>query len=210
MTNWLALDPGTAKLIFVGPMLSKALQGAVLRQADLIKVPQVAIDGGIAFADKPVLWTGDGDSGTAPKNTASFIKHDQNKTDLCFCLEGIQGWQWHELHLFGFLGGRRDHELANFGEVHAALKTRQKSSSAVFYDENGTASAFLYTAGEHKLSLHGRFSVLVLEPAQMTIAGACLFQAENLVLEPFSSRGISNEGFGQVKVHATQPFIVMV
>jgi thiamine pyrophosphokinase len=158
--DWSALDKGTERLILVGPVQENAV-----RVTGLEDVPQIAIDGGSRFAVNPVLWAGDGDSGHAPESTPAFIKQSQDITDFRFCLNGIRSWRWKELHLFGFLGERRDHELANFGEIHAEMKARPAFSSAVFYNKENLPQVRFFQTGEHTVDLHGLFSVLVLEPA---------------------------------------------
>src|ERR1035437_15013 len=116
MTDWLQFDKGTKSLLLVGATLESAMPLSFLSD-----VPQIAVDGGISFARNPVLWAGDGDSGSIPSDVQVFLKHNQDETDLRFCLTSIRLWQWTELHLIGFLGERRDHELVNFGEIYAEM-----------------------------------------------------------------------------------------
>ena len=203
--SWRELDKGTEQLILVGPARKTPLHDV----PGLKDVPQLAVDGGDRFAVNPVLWAGDGDSGQAPTSIPAFIKHDQNITDFRFCLNGIRDWRWRELHLFGFLGGRRDHELANFGEIHVEMKARAPFSKAVLYGENNLPQMYFFQAGEHAARLQGVFSVLVLEPAEITIAGECLYPAGKISLQPFSGKGISNEASGIVKISSSGPFMLL-
>lgn len=202
--GWSDLDKGTERLILVGP-----LQENAVRVAGLDDVPQIAIDGGSRFAANPVLSAGDGDSGHAPESIPAFIKHNQDITDFRFCLDGIRHWRWKELHLFGFLGERKDHELANFGEIYAEMKMRSAFVTAVFYSKENIPQVRFFQTGEHTLDLHGLFSVLVLEPAEITISGACRYKAERMLLPPLSGRGISNEAFGKVKISSSGPFMFL-
>lgn len=205
--DWLGLDPGASDILLVGPTLGES---ARLAHADLGKLPQVAVDGGIAAAATPLLWAGDGDSGARPQHIPAAFKTDQNQTDLRFCLEGISGWRWTSLHLAGFFGERRDHELANYGELHQLLLRRPVTRQAIVYDGTLRVAARFLQAGQHRLDLAGRFSVLALEPAQLTLSGDCKYPAENLRLQPLSGHGISNEGHGAVALACDRPVMVLV
>jgi thiamine pyrophosphokinase len=207
-TDWDKLDKGTEQLILVGPLRNSALTPA-LEKIGLAGVPQIAIDGGSRAAMNPVLWAGDGDSGPAPRSTPAFIKPTQDITDFRFCLDGIRNWRWKELHLFGFLGGRRDHELACFGEIHTEMKARPAFTKAVFYGSDDLPQVTFFQSGEHTVKLEGTFSVLMLEPAVVTISGDCRYPTKATVLGPLSGQGISNEASGTIKISATGPFMLL-
>lgn len=191
-------------LILVGPMQAAPF---VLPEA-LKGLPQVAVDGGVHAALNPVFWCGDGDSGFIPAGIPAVVKENQDLTDLSFCLSCIREWRWTEMHLFGFLGGRRDHEMANFGTIAAELLLRGQSRKAVFYDGEGRISAMLFPAGFHQMELRGIFSVLTLTPAIISLGGACRYQAEALEMMPLSGQGISNEGRGIVTLKTDKPAII--
>jgi len=199
--DWNKLDPGTEKLALIGPVRTQPLPS--------LDMPQLAIDGGSRFAVCPLLWAGDGDSGQAPTGVPAFNKLSQDMTDLRFCLDHIHNWRWKELHLFGFLGGRRDHELANFGEIHAGMKARASFMKAAFYNEDNLASVLFLNTGTHTLELHGTFSTLVLEPASITISGDCHYSREKVSLHPFSGEGISNEASGTVSISSNAPLMIL-
>jgi thiamine pyrophosphokinase len=194
----------------VGPLQRNILLQNVLKTLGLGKVPQIAVDGGGAFAVEPVLWAGDGDSGPVPNSIPAFLKTNQDMTDLRFCLEGIRSWDWKELHIFGFLGERKDHELANLGEIYTEFKNRPKFSRAVFYSAQDRPHIHFFQAGETKFGLHGTFSVFTLETGEISINGKCRYQADKLLISPLSGRGISNEAFGEVEISCTHPFFVIV
>jgi len=210
MSDWQRHDTGASGLVLAGPVMQRALTADVLRAHGIDSFPQIAVDGGISFAVNPVLWAGDGDSGAAPKNVPVIPKQGQDETDLSFCLKGVHGWKWGELHLFGFLGGRRDHELANFGEVNAAMKGRKGFARAVFYGANFSPEAYCFREGAHSLSLNGAFSVFTLSGAEIGISGACRYPADHAYLEPLSGRGVSNHGDGLVSFRCGKPFMVLV
>ncbi len=200
--DWKDYDRGDDMLVLVGPTLG--------RKAEKLK-PQIAVDGGIHFASFPVLWAGDGDSAAeVPDSVPVFFKHNQEETDLRFCLNGIRGWKWSELHLAGFLGGRRDHELANFGEIHTELKARGGFRRAVFYDGDMKPRLIFYPAGSHVVHLTGLFSVMVLETSELSLEGACEFTATKQTLPPLSGLGVSNRGEGEVKISSSQPMMILL
>jgi thiamine pyrophosphokinase len=201
---WQKHDPGTESLILAGPVLSSPFSPS----AELKDVPVVAIDGGIRFAKTAFLWAGDGDSGSAPSHIPAMRKKNQDVTDLRFCLNGIRDWHWRDLHLFGFVGERRDHELANFGEIHAEMKHRCKFARGVFYGQDLRVLAVFYPEGEHLFTHEGLFSVLAFEPVEISLAGKCKYPTENLALTPLSGAGISNEGAGAIELRAGGPVAI--
>lgn len=64
----------------------------------------------------------------------------------------------------------------------------------------------LLNPGTHTLKLSGTFSLISLVPALFTIAGACRFPVENLLVRPLSSQLLSNHGEGEVRIHCDQRF----
>lgn len=206
---WQSLDPGSEALILAGPVLKSLLAPQVLNPLGLGDTPQIAVDGGIRFAHHPILWAGDGDSGIAPQKIPAIIKTAQDETDLRFCLNGIRGWRWRDLHLFGFIGARTDHALANFGEIHAEMKRRRRFQRGVFYDERFRPAVVFYASGEHAFAHRGTFSLLAFERSTISLAGECRYPAENLVLETLSGAGISNEASGDIKLVSDSPVAVV-
>jgi len=205
--DWQGLDPGSDEILLVGPTLGHSTRLAL---ADISRLPQIAVDGGIEAASRPLLWAGDGDSGKMPQHIPAAFKDDQNKTDLRFCLDGIDRWRWKVLHLAGFFGERRDHELANYGELHQLLLRRPSTRAALVYDGTLRIAARFLQAGRHELDLQGRFSVLALEPLRLTLSGRCKYAAENLALQPLSGQGVSNEADGAVTLLCDRPVMVLV
>jgi thiamine pyrophosphokinase len=204
--DWQRHDPGAESLVLAGPVLTAPLG----LPPSLAGAPVIAVDGGIRFARQAFLWAGDGDSSAAPANIPALRKRSQDETDLRFCLNGVRGWRWRELHLFGFIGARRDHELANLGEVHAELKRRRKFARGVFYGEGLKPLAVFYPAGEHVFTYKGLFSALAFEPVVLSLSGKCKFAAENVALEPLSGAGISNEAAGEVRLRASGPVAIFL
>lgn len=210
MFNWQSHDAGGHRLVLVGPVMVAPLLAGDLARLGLADVAQVAVDGGIEYALKPVLWAGDGDSSSSsPSGTPVAFKASQDETDLRFCLNGVRGWKWQELHLFGFLGGRRDHELANFGEIHAELQIRADFTAAIFYDDKLEPAVRFFRTGSHRVNISAAFSLLALEAAVADISGDCDYAASGAALPLLSGRGISNKGRGMVDITCTAPFMIV-
>lgn len=186
-----------------------ALIGPILSQEIQTSIPQVAVDGGIHYATNPILWVGDGDSHQVKINDLSMkMKPNQDETDLRFALDEIQSFNWKVLHLFGFLGKRKDHEWANLGEVCHELKNKGAGTHAIFY-EGLKPSLTLYSAGDHEISLQGRFSLLSFEKAKVSILGECQYQMNDENLDFLSGRGVSNQANGLIHIQCASPFMVI-
>jgi len=189
-----------------------ALIGPVMpRPMNPTPFPQIAVDGGVHFAHQPILWVGDGDSSHLVGETGISLikKNSQDETDLRFCLDLIQGWKWSELLLFGFLGGRRDHELANFGEMHRLFLDRPESVRACFYDDEFNERIDLYQSGQHSIEIQGLFSILTFEHSILSLSGDCDYSLHQQELGLFSGRGVSNNGHGSVNIQCKTPFLLV-
>ncbi len=209
MTGWLDAAATGDDLILVGPVLPALLDAAALRALGLGAAPQVAVDGGIHYALSPILWAGDGDSGYMPKDISAHFKESQDITDIRFCLDGLRTGGWRRLHLFGFLGERRDHELANLGEIHREMLARANFDEAVIYSADYFPSLRFLQKGSRQFAHQGEFSLLAFEAAEVSLSGDCLFKGENIQLPPLSGNGISNVASGMVTVQSTQPLLLV-
>ncbi|MBX2996767.1 MAG: hypothetical protein KF681_18255 [Bdellovibrionaceae bacterium] len=164
--------------------------------------PVIFVDGGQKWrqgAGVQALSIGDGDSDPiGPMDVR--LPADKDISDFGFALsqlaESVQ-----KISLYGFNGGRFDHDLANLGELHAFLKTRH---AHVQIEGRGHA----VSAGAWTFQIQGLFSVLMLEANPVTIQGDCKYKLERHTLTPLSSHGLSNEGFGEVQVESTGPVFV--
>ena len=197
------------QLILIGPTLETSITHDTLKKLHLENTPQIAIDGGIQFAHNPILWMGDGDSGSPTLSMPALRKSTQDETDLRFCLNHIQDWSWEKLHLFGFLGKRKDHELANLGEVYSVAKSRTKMEKAIFYNNSFTPEIFIFPAGKCSLPIHGLFSILTFEQSTVTVSGQCEFKAHETIFTTLEGRGLSNRGFGLVQIQSSAPFLIL-
>lgn len=175
------------------------------------RVPTIYVDGGARFRGNadgvPTISVGDGDSSPVPVDKR--LPEEKDFSDLAFALRALP-ISVRELNLLGFLGGRRDHELLNFGEVHHFLKARAVAHARADFDGGAGARPGRVTAiagGRVKMELRGLFSVVAFEQARVKIAGACKFPFEGQ-LAPVSSLGLSNEGSGHVEFETDNPIFI--
>jgi thiamine pyrophosphokinase len=169
----------------------------------------IAVDGGARFVSRIDLWVGDGDSlGVPPPECPRFeLPVEKEESDLAFALSRIPAGVA-LLHLWGFWGGRRDHEWFNLGEVNRWLRDRP-DAQAWFYDDSGAVRARLLTRGN--LEITGGFSMATLEAASLTLTGACQYAiSKPMVLPPLSSRGLSNHGTGGVRIESDRPVVIFL
>lgn len=185
----------------VGPLFDSSARPAA---------PVIYVDGGLrakpAAATEPAVSVGDGDSASLPLD--EVLPRRKDFSDLAFALRELP-ISVKQIRLFGFLGGRRDHELANFGEVQKFLRDRPGSKAIFFRDSKPTVIAF--GCGEWALEVHGIFSAFVLEATEVQIMGKCRYELPRPTrFEPLSSHGLSNEGFGEVHVSCSSPIFLFL
>ncbi len=164
--------------------------------------PVIFVDGGANFRQGTEgLVVGDGDSYDGEMDEK--ISANKNYSDLAYVLAGIPP-QFKKLQLDGFLGGRRDHELLNIGEVYACLKHQARGFSICFDDQ-----IHAFGHGEWQLTLNQTFSLICLEPVQVQLTGDCQYPIDPAAqLSPLSSLGLSNKGHGQVQLKCDGPLLL--
>ena len=169
--------------------------------------PTVAVDGGASFVPNCDVWIGDNDSYLEKIDTknAFFFPTDKSFSDLALALSLFENEQNYTLHLYGFLGERRDHELFNIGEISLHLK-RKKKNKVILYQGNTPVFAF-FGAGIHQLSAEGTISIGTLFPQKMTLSGNLDYEG-TLSFEPLSSLGLSNQAHGEYQIEAEAPFFI--
>lgn len=154
----------------------------------------------------PLISIGDGDS--AAGKLDEVLPAHKDYSDLAFALRHLPQ-NIVAVEMLGFSGERRDHELANLGEVHAFLKTRADFCQVEIHSAG--QSVFAFARGSLTIDIKGTFSVMVLEPAPVKIEGACEYKlAGDVVLQTASSHGLSNTGFGAITVSSDQPCFVFL
>lgn len=187
-SEWTVIGP-------MGPEVIPSLQA----------LPAMAVDGGAQFISKTDVWIGDGDSHALPPQTSCRfdLEREKNSSDLACALSLFSGAKL-KLHLWGFLGGRKDHELFVLGECSAFLE-RSPGSSIVIYDEQKIAFTF-FAAGDWKLSHTGIFSLGTIREAQAELKGQIRYPIPpGMKISPLSSFGLSNEASGDFELKISSP-----
>lgn len=125
-----------------------------------LKLPEecflIAADGGLATAARlgrtPDLAVGDWDSAPKPVRVPSLtLPHEKDDTDTQFAAKWAWEHSYQEVLIYGALGGRLDHTLAN---LHTLYYLERRGVRAVLYGEG--AQAQLLTAKKGKCVLPKR------------------------------------------------------
>ncbi|MCB0420319.1 MAG: hypothetical protein KDD61_04955 [Bdellovibrionales bacterium] len=165
--------------------------------------PLIYIDGGTKFKDELFGYSvGDGDSSTIPLDET--LNPEKDFSDLGYALNQITR-PFPNIHLFGFLGGRRDHEIFNLGEVYHFL-SRQHSPVTVTIDEEWYA----YSSGRWDIDVFGTFSVVTFADAtRVSLSGHCRYHIPKGTKVPtVTSFGLSNVGEGIVHLECDRPVFI--
>ncbi len=163
--------------------------------------PVIFVDGGARCRKSGQgIAVGDGDSFDGELDI--LLNRDKDFSDLAFVLANIpQGFS--QIHLLGFLGGRRDHEMFNFGEVHRFLTTAAPAKA--LFDDKVAA----WSAGRWSFCRHGGFSLGVLEESRIKMEGDCRYPcSEPTLFKPLTSLGLSNIGSGTIRLECSRPVFV--
>jgi thiamine pyrophosphokinase len=192
------------EIVLVGPLGPDIIH-------PLSVLPQIAIDGGERFAHAPFLWVGDGDSLRRDPESPQIVKLNPKKdmSDLAYTYELLQKHPLQKIHLWGFLGGKLDHELFNLGEASLYLLERTQTQ-LLYYKEEITPVLSFYSPGSWEFSFHDSFSLGVIHQSQITLQGEIEYPiSHQKTLRPLSSLGLSNKAQGKFLVESTAPFFIM-
>jgi thiamine pyrophosphokinase len=192
--SWTVIGP-------MGPQLSH----------DLTAHPILAVDGGASFTSKIDVWTGDQDSLKTNLVCAHqlLLKPNKDFSDLASAFQILSKTKGEIFHLWGFLGGRLDHELFNIGEALRFISQRpgQKIS---FYNYDGKIQVQVFGQGIHQFTRAGTFSVATLAKTKFKLTGQCRYQiTEFTEISPLSSFGLSNHGDGLMTLESSDPVFVL-
>ncbi len=187
----------------VGPM------GPIVPEP-LVAHPLLCVDGGAHFCSNMDIWVGDGDSYQEIVKCENIFQFPPQKaaSDLSLALSFFESSGPVVLHCWGFLGGRRDHELFNFGEVLRFLE-KSPGSQVFFYQADGAVSLTCVGTGEWQINYKGTFSLASIKSVRIKLLGSCLYPLENETdLHPLSSLGLSNIGQGQFTLTNLGPVMI--
>lgn len=176
----------------------------------LAKHPLLAVDGGAKHTDRMDIWVGDGDSYIEKINCEHIFRHPPQKSqsDLALALSALNSQLEYKLHLWGFLGGRKDHELFNLGECLSFLGAHPESQ-ILLYNEESEVSFHLLGEGVWSFTHHGPFSLGSTKNIEVQMTGDCLYPLPHPQrLNPLSSLGLSNEGSGEIKLQLNGPLFI--
>ena len=187
----------------IGPLYEKG--------ADSLDHPHIFVDRGAVFREefkqnaKDNYWdfsVGDGDS--SPIELDLTLNPDKDFSDLSFALSLLPK-DLKQLNLWGFLGGRRDHELINFGEVHQAL-LKNITEAVISFDDK-----ILAKSGSLEVNIKGTFSLVVFEKTEVKMEGNLKYPLPDFTaLRPISSLGLSNLGTGLIKFDSKGPYFIFL
>ncbi len=176
----------------------------------LLSYSRLGVDGGADFCDELDLWVGDSDSCAELPACRHLVRHSPEKdlSDLALALALFTEDAAYRFHLWGFLGGRRDHELFNLGEVHRFLKGKARAEVSI-YDGRGELRFRFFGSGRRTFTHRGTFSLGTLEATPVTLEGQCRYHIpEGTVLSPLSSFGLSNAASGTFEVRCQGPCFI--
>jgi thiamine pyrophosphokinase len=177
---------------------------------DLAQHPLLVVDGGAGHTERMDIWIGDGDSYTDKINCEHIFSYppEKSQSDLALALSALNSQHQYKLHLWGFLGGRKDHELFNLGECLSFLADHPESQ-ILLYNAESEVSFHLLGEGEWSFEHHGPFSLGSIKNLEVQMTGDCLYPLRGPhLLTPLSSLGLSNEGSGRIFLQINGPLFV--
>ena len=192
------------EVTLVGPLLTKP--------PEKLNHPFIYVDRGTHFRESIRklavkgyydISVGDGDSSILPLDIN--LPKDKDYSDLKFALDLLPN-TIKRVNLWGFLGGRRDHELLNFGAIHNCLVKSFPDTLFSFED-----TVFGKNKGILKIDIKGTFSLVLFQKTEVKIEGNCQYKLPNFrEILPLSSHGLSNFGNGEVIIEAKAPFFLFL
>ena len=183
------------KVLLVGPM-------ATIKPPSY--GPTMYVDGGSRWREETShaqISLGDGDSST--ENLDISFPAVKDASDLRLALDLLPAHSL-KIWLWGFLGGEKAHELINIGMLADFMDGR--AASLALFDQH----LLIVSAGSWQIPMKGGFSLISLQPNQITLNGPCRFPLKTEThLAAFSSLGISNEATGTISVTCRRPLLVV-
>jgi len=201
LNQFLKLSSAYTSWTMIGPMLAEDSAWSEFKLRNE-KKPCVYVDRGADFKKQELgLSVGDGDSANSPMDIK--LNPEKDFTDFEYAL-GLIPQTLEHLKIFGFLGGRKDHELANFGCLYEFLMKRENLFSI------SMSNLFLgLSQGKRKLTIKGNFSILCFEKTQLLIQGDCQYLlSEPSSIKILSGRTLSNKAWGDVVISHDVPIFI--
>lgn len=189
LKKYLLQFPGKNELTLVGPMINN--------YDPELEEPVVFIDGGSQNYKGLGFVIGDGDSSGVKMHEK--LPERKSLSDLGYALSQLPT-QFKKILALGFLGGRKDHELINFGEFFHFLDSQKET--VIFL----STEMRMYSPGTHELDIKGVFSLLNSQASPITISGSCDYAYSGSPEYAFSSQFLSNIGSGKVQISSQNSF----
>lgn len=161
----------------------------------------IFVDGGVRHRGKREGTSiGDGDSAQVPM--ALPLSTNKDFSDFAGALKLINSTAKH-IALYGFTGGRWDHQLAIWFEIHHWLVGKKDVRVII------PPHFHFFSSGEFELEIYGKFGIFIFSPTQVQLSGACQYQlCPNEELRALSSHGVGNQGQGVVKIVTHGPLLL--
>ncbi len=149
------------------------------------------------------ITVGDNDSSHLKEEDIDYLfNKEKDYSDLRGAFDLISP-SVESLYLFGFSGGRRDHDFINITECYKFLL--EKEQVKLFLDKD----RIFLAKGKYQFEHLGTFSISTLINNQVSIIGDVKFPYIG-TLEKFSSHGLSNVSYGQIEVTCHKPVILFL
>ena len=176
-------------LTLVGPMINHY-------DSDF-QEPVVFVDGGSQNYKDIGFIVGDGDSSAIKMHEK--LPEQKHISDLSYALSEIPG-HFTKILALGFVGGRKDHELINWGEFFYFLDQKKQSEVQL------SREIKIYSPGVHKVSIQGVFSLINSASKPITISGSCEYSFSGTPKYAFTSQFLSNIGSGLLQISSEASF----
>ena len=166
------------------------------------KEPIVFVDGGSKHYNGIGFKVGDGDSSISEMDEK--LDSQKDYSDLAYTLGSIPD-HYSELSTQGFLGGRKDHELINWGEFFYFLN-KNKNIDTISLENN----IILYSPGSYSFDIKKPFSLINSLPGKIKITGDCDYQYDDYCHYSYSSQFLSNSGNGEINIESNIAFAIII
>lgn len=179
--------------VVVGPM------GPLLPE-NFLSLPILAVDGGAHWSPSHNVWVGDSDSFRDRSLAENIFQLPENKdaSDFSMSLRLFEKHSQYTFHLWGFSGGRKDHELFVWGEILAYLD-QHPESKFILYGTDGRIETHFIGSGHWKFQHQGLFSLGSIRKIRVKLTGDVRYPIlQESWLPTLSSWGLSNVGTGQI------------
>ena len=190
----------------------------------------IFVDGGIKLKERfyqkmeekglpapPGLGVGDADSaGEEWQKAFDYIfPSDKSVSDVALALKFVPP-KTENLELWGFIGGRLDHQMIVLGELSSWLvdisEHQNKQVQGKIKDlhtEPALNEIDFLSSGKMSFEHQGTFSLLSLTPNEVQLQGRCRWPLKNSqILGSLSSLGLSNQANGKVTLSTSAPAFV--